>query len=229
MSSSFTIPKRAYEGFLDLIEMGPEKLEQLAKEGADQELTLDVSELAKKLARAVEFSPDRVERVLYSVLIPLNSLRAAFRMTPDKFVRLVADLIARQNPEWNEKHGGRWGQVSSKVEPLLASNGYFALLSKTIQLLANRPTVACDFKILTELRPVYDDELSATKAMVVTSTLVVNYYEGGEMTRLHFTVDQADLRALQEQLDRAEKKVQLLEGQAGQLGVPVLVVGSEQE
>jgi hypothetical protein len=229
MSSSFTIPKKAYDGFLDVIEMGPRKLEQLAREVEKQELTLDTNWLVKKLAAAIDDASERVERVVYSVLIPLNSLRAAFRMTANDFVELLAELIARQNPDWHQKHGDSWREVSSTVERLLAPNQFFALLSKTFQLLANRPTVARQFKILTELRPVYDDELSSTKAMVLTNTLVVDYDECGQMKNLHFTVDQADLRALQEQLDRAEKKVRLLGEQAGQLGVPVLVAGSERE
>ena len=65
--------------------------------------------------------------------------------------------------------------------------------------------------------------------MVLTSTLVVEYEDGDDSKRLHLTVDQADLRALQEQLDRAEKKVQLLEEQGEKLGVPILVAGTERE
>ena len=93
--------------------------------------------------------------------------------------------------------------------------------------MANRPTVVRQFKILTELRPVYDDELSSTKAMVVTNTLVVDYDDAGDPKRMHFTVDHADLRALQEQLERAERKVQLLQEQVGRYGLPVLVAGTE--
>src|SRR5437879_2547009 len=113
MSNSFTIPKGSYDAFLDVIEMGPEKLEQLTRQVADRTLTLDTSELASELGKAIEFSSDRVERVLYSVLIPLNSLRAAFRMSPGDFLHLLADLIERQNKGWHDQHGKRWSQVAS--------------------------------------------------------------------------------------------------------------------
>ncbi len=227
MSNSFQIPKRAYDGLRDLIEMGPEKLEQLSKELADRELTLDTSELTRSLATAIQFPAEKVERAIFVVLIPLNGLRAAFRVSANEFLDLLAKLIARQNEEWDKENGETWRRVAPKVEPLLAPNGYFAWLNKTFQLLSNRPIVAREFKILTELRPVYDDELSAIKAMVITSTLVVDYEEAGKPKRLHVTVDQSDLRALREQLDRANKKLQLLEEQAGHLGVPVLVAGIE--
>lgn len=227
MSISFRIPLSAFDGFLVLIEIGPKKLDGLISELDKVELTLDTSELADKLAAAIEFDSDRIEQAMHTVLIPLNSLRADFRMATDDFTRLLSDMIELQNEKWHKKHGEQWRDVAPKLKLLLAPNGYFALLSKTYQLLANRPAVAQQLKILTELRPVYDDELTATRAMVLTSTMVVHYDEAGESKCLHVTVDQSDLKALQEQLDRAEKKVQLLEEQAGRLEVPVLVAGAK--
>lgn len=229
MATSFTIPDRAYEGFSDLIEIGPEKLERMVNEVANCDLTFDTAGLARRLSKAIAFSQERIEWAIHTVLIPLNSLRKAFRVSPKEFLQLLGKLIASQNAEWYNKNGERWINIAPKVEPFLTPNGYFGQLSKTFQLLASRPTVARNLRILTELRPVFDDELSSTKAMVLTSTLVVEYEEGDDAKSLHLTVDQADLRMLQEQLDRAEKKVQLLEEQARKLGVPFLVAGTERE
>lgn len=229
MASSFKIPKIAYGGFDALIEIGPERLDRLTKEVAELDLTLDTSELAKRLSKAIDFSSDRIELAIHTVLIPLNSLRADFRISASEFLRLLSKMFAQQNEEWHKKNENGWVGVVQKLEPFLAPNGYFSLLSKTFQLLANRPTVAQNLKILTELRPVFDDELSKTKAMVLTSTLVVEYEEGEVSKSLHLTVDQSDLQALQEQLDRTDKKILLLEEQAGKLGVPVLIAGTERE
>lgn len=229
MASSFIIPKRAFEGFSDLIEMGPEKIKILATEVAGYDLTLDTTELARKLGTAMDIPSAKLERVLHTVLIPLNSLRAAFRNSPKEFLELLGELIARQNTEWHSENGEKWAQLTEEIEPLLTPDGFFAQLGKTFQLLASRPTVARNLRILTELRPVFDDELSLTKAMVVTSTLVVEYEQDDESRSLHLTIDQSDLRLIQEQLDRAEKKVRLLEEQAKKLGVPILIAGTERE
>lgn len=227
MVNLFKIPKTAYDGFLDLIEIGPDKLDQLAREIEALDLTLDLPSLVKKLASAIDVPEDRLERAFYTVLFPLNGLRSEYDIPPAKFLRLLEEMIANQGKEWHEEHGGRWRLLNPKIEPLLAPNGYVAQLNKTFRLLSNRPTQARGFKILTELRPVYDDEVASLRAMVLTGTLVIDYEEGGAQKRLHLMVDQADLNLLQEQLDRAEKKVQVLEEQASRLGVPVLVAGTE--
>jgi hypothetical protein len=229
MSSSFIIPERAYEGFRDLIDLGPDKITHLAKEVTGYELTLDTSELARKLGATVGLPRERMEHALHTVLIPLNSLRMAFRQSPKEFLQLLGQLIAKQNPDWHAHNGEQWQKIAPKIEPLLAPDSFFCQLSKTFQLLANRPTVARGLKILTELRPVFNDELSSTRAMVLTNTLVVEYEEGDNSRTLHLTIDQADLRLLQEQLDRAEKKIQLLEEQVKKLGVPILIAGTERE
>src|SRR5438270_11429859 len=104
MAKSFTIPKRAYQGLNDLIDMGPEKVERLAREVTDRDLTLDLSALVKKLAAAVDFAPERLEHAIHAVLFPLNTLRAAFSMSPPEFLRLLEGEARRQNPDWYKAH-----------------------------------------------------------------------------------------------------------------------------
>ena len=117
MANSFSIPEKAYDGFLDLIDMGSQKLEQLTYELPGRELTLDLPELAKQLAKVIDFPLERVERVLHAVLIPLNSLRAAFRMSPKDFLHLLEELIGarkRIGTRSMANGGGRLPRKSSR-------------------------------------------------------------------------------------------------------------------
>jgi hypothetical protein len=110
---------------------------------------------------------------------------------------------------------------------LIAPNSFFALLYKAYRLLANRPALVENVRLLTELRPVYDDEVTAVKAYLITSTMAASYYESGEQRRVHLTFDKKDLERLQEQVDRALRKIELLEKQVALLEVPALVAGTE--
>jgi hypothetical protein len=226
MAKSFQIPQRAYDGFGDLIAMGPKVLEQLAKEVTDQKLTLDVDSLSRKLAEAIGFDLDRTARAITTVLVPLSGVRAALDMPPEEFVGLLSAMIERQNEKWHKEHGAEWKGVASSVAALLGPAGYFAQLYKTIRLIADRPTIAQELKILTELRPVYDEDAASVRAVVMTTTLVIQYTEGTVRKSLHLTVDQDDLDVLQKQLDRADIKVQLLEREVSKLGVPLLIPGT---
>ena len=111
---------------------------------------------------------------------------------------------------------------------MLEPGSYFSTLGKAFDLLANRPAVTIGFKILSELRPVYDEAATRTRALLLTNTLVVNYLDADKERRtLHLTVDLDDLRTMKDELERALRKNQLLRKDANALQVDVLVVGEE--
>jgi hypothetical protein len=227
MANSFVIPKRAFDCFLDLIDLGAEKLARLSEEVEERQLSLDASDLAEKLAKAIDCSSEKLERAIEMVLIPMSSVRSTLGDSIGDFLKRLDRLIAKQNREWHEKHGEEWKALSPSLEPLLAPNSYFAQMGKAFQLVVARPTIARNIRIVTELRPLFDEEISDTKALLLTSTLVLEYDEADESKSLHLTVDQSDLASLQEQLDRAESKIRLLEEQSAQLGISLLIVGSD--
>lgn len=227
MALEFKVPEEAYAGLSDMLDIGAEKLTRLHEESAKKELTLDVGSLAKSLAKKIECKAEQLEQAISTVLIPLNMLRAGFDRKPDRFLKEFDDQIKEQNTKWYETNETRWKDVMPAVAPLLAPGGYFSHLRKAFQLLANRPLTIRGFKILTELRPVYNDEATDAKAMLLTSTLVIHYDEHGAAKAIHMTLDESGLETLQDEIDRAGKKVQVLEKQASKLGVPVLIAGAE--
>jgi hypothetical protein len=228
MVRAFTVPKQAYDGFLDLIAIGSAGLAMVAAESKHEKLTLDVPALAARLSAKVQCERDRLERGISTVVLPLSSLRASFAIPADEFLRLLDEQITRQNPDWLKVHKEKWDGVHPQVADLISKNGYFSELQKAFQLLANRPAMVREFKILTELRPVYDDELTAAKALLLSNTLVIDYEDGESWRRLHLTVDEQDLVSLQDQITRARAKAALMKEQAGKLDVPFLVAGAAQ-
>ena len=227
MAQAFFIPKHSFEGLTDLVQMGPEKLERLVHAVADREPTVDFKGLAKSLSSVVECDEEVMSRAISMVLLPLAELRSSYRMSTEEFLILLDEVIATQNHTWFEEHESDWRRVAPMVGRLIVVNGFFWLLHKVARLLVNRPAVVRELKILTELRPVYDEEVTTTRAMLLTSTLAVEYQDGAEVKRLHLAFDQEDLQALQGQIHRLEKKIALLQAQAGR-GVVLLVAGSVQ-
>jgi len=100
MASSFKIPKPALEGFIDLIEAGPERMDRLSKEIGSLGLTLDLTGLTTKLASVIDFPAERLERAIYSVLVPLNALRADFEQSAGEFLRMIDEALASQDKDW---------------------------------------------------------------------------------------------------------------------------------
>jgi len=61
-------------------------------------------------------------------------------------------------------------------------------------------------RILTDVRPVYDDDADEILGGVVTHSLVIEYTEGGRHHHSYFALDTQDVGRLKQQCERAERK-----------------------
>lgn len=227
MANSFIIPDSAYDGFDALIRIDGDNLVRVAEHIKKEKLTLDLPNFVGTVAKATGVAADDLEEALDGALIPLSGLRAEFRMPAGEFVEFLTHLIADQNLEWYEPNQSAWERVAPAVTSFLEPNGFVTQLNKAYRLLVNRPALVDAVRLFTEMRPVYDDEVTAIKAYVITSTMSVSYNEFGDQRRVHLTFDKKDLERLQEQVDRALRKIELLEKQVALLEVPSLVAGTD--
>jgi hypothetical protein len=228
MARKFTIPKFGFEGLAVLAQLGAEQIVHLEEMLKSQPLTLDLVALAKNLAAKLEnCSSGQIETAIRGVLIPLNDLRTQFRVTPERFLSYLNEEVSHQAEEkWKKDNHDRWQTIGTYLASLLKPDSYFSILGKAFDLLVNRPAITVSFKILSELRPVYDDEGSKTRAMLLTNTLVVEYLDANKERRtLHLTVDMDDLRTMKDELERAQRKNQLLQKDGKALQVDVLTAG----
>jgi hypothetical protein len=224
MADRFIIPKRAYKGFDALIALGSEKLNRLSAELAHRDLTLDMAQLSTQLAKTIE-ADDRaqLERAISTVLIPLSGVRTRLDKSPEQFLDLLTEQTKRRNPTWHTANIAGWRRISAALQKLIAPNSYFSLLYKTFGLLTDHPAVLHEAAILIDSRPVYDEGVGEIKAMLLTSTLVLNYSAEGRTKRLHLALDFSDMQNIKEQLDRAQRKFDLLEKKMTNLGIPALI------
>jgi len=70
--------------------------------------------------------------------------------------------------------------------------------------------VLCSARIITDLRPVFDDIADKILYFLPFHTLVIKCYEKDNYKYFHITIDQNDIKKLLNQLDRASKKENLL-------------------
>lgn len=229
MTVNFAIPDRAFRGFDELIRLGPENLGLLAAATRTAQPTLDVGRLCRDLAMKLpDGDAEKLRLAVVSVLIPLAGLRSELDPRADDFVRQVGRLISEQKPKWWKANKDGWGRMAPAVQELIAPGGLFAVQSKLGQLLMTHEAVAQEFRLLTELRPVFDDSGTELKAMLLTNTLVVNYGSEASDRQILLAMDRRDLDALREQIDRAITKVAALEAQVVKMNVPLLIAGASQ-
>ncbi|WP_191496159.1 hypothetical protein [Mycobacterium simulans] len=113
-----------------------------------------------------------------------------------------------------------------------AGTGLFALLqSATVRRFAKALTlhneyerIVTDTRILSDIRPVFDDDEGdpAIEAVIVNHTLRFSYTAGDGDHELHFALDASDLKKLKAQIERALEKDKASQALAETANVVVL-------
>jgi hypothetical protein len=220
------LPKEGFLGVQALVQLGEVALRNLAEAIVDVPLDLSFSNLNTRLAASIQCDPQTLQTACLQALIPFNGLRRTLEMSVPEFVESLVSTVRERAPsDWQRENWDQWERVARVLPPLLQPDSPFSVASKAFDLLSERPAILQNLRILTVLRPIFDETITRTLTILQTNTLVLNYWDGNSMRTLHVTVDSDDLRNLQEELDRAKRKIDVSRREATQQGAQLLVYG----
>lgn len=222
--------RRGYGGLQALVEIGLDGLQSLAQKQANQPLDLSLSSVVERLSEELACSEETLQRAFIDALIPLNGLRRTLGLSTSEFVKALAETVSQQAPdEWKEAHLEGWNRIVAALDPFFEPDNFFSQASKAFELLGQRPAVFQHAKILTELRPIFDETTTETLAVIQTNTLVLRYWAGEGERSVHVTLDQGDLETLAAEIDHAREKTRVSQREARRLGTNFLTYGDSSE
>lgn len=220
------IPERGFDGIEALIELGAEKLRQLAELQATASLDLSLDKIIRLRAKELNCEEDILGLAFTEALIPLNGIRRTFELSPNDLVSALSRTVeSTDNEKWKEEHLEGWKSITGKLEPFFQPDNFFSQVSKAFGLLSQRPTVYKQSRILNELRPIFDEGHTKILALLQTCTLVLDFWSNRGESTLHITLDRRDLEDLKREIDEALKKIEVSEKEAEQKELILLTYG----
>ncbi|MEX0977373.1 MAG: hypothetical protein WDZ48_00880 [Pirellulales bacterium] len=221
--ASFGIPPEGFDALGSLCELGREKLRSIGQALDNVTLSLDVRVLAKSLSRSADVPALQVEKAIRAVLIPLNKIRCEDELSPATIIKSLDDAIREQaSDDWKEQHFNEWMEIKNELPKFFEPDNIFSFLWKSYDLLTTYRAALRKVRLLSELRPVFHESTVSPRAMILTNTLVLEYFESGQTRSLHLTMDLSDLRSLSSELERATTKNMALQSESA---IPILTYG----
>jgi hypothetical protein len=212
------IPERYRPGLVRLNTLSLETVKALADALAKAPSTQ--KELIAVIERVAKLKLEDAERVMTS-LRSLYLFRASAEVSVEDFVPVLIEAM--------QSTGIQELTVSDSEKPLLAAKltsllGLSTLerSSKIEQLKSDHQTIFYDAKILTDVRPVFDEPKEAPIGAVITHTLKIICHEAGEHKEFYFSMDAEDVRTLHKIADRASDKLASLQGLLKSTNIPDL-------
>jgi hypothetical protein len=203
--AKFKIPEQYLTGFETIAKLDGDQIENLssiiknihAGIGYNSLKTLIVSELKADQAEAISHS-------LYSLVGFVTS-------EPQKLDDIVKELVS----SFEESRKQQLLKIERENFVYILSeffnNRNIKLTFKAINLLSFNDKTFRDGKIITDIRLLFDDDISSSeRSAVIIHQLKIEYLEDDEVKDYYFSLDSTDLIKLQSQLERAIKKEEVI-------------------
>jgi hypothetical protein len=182
-----------------------ERLRVLAEQIESQAVPpLKPSEL-EAIVRSIVGGDDSETEALMRQLLSLSSLRWHRSLKVDDLLTgLTHGFTAAEKP-WNEDELQRWKIVEPEFRRLLILPRVVTV-SKALDLSYDYANLLQEVRIVTDIRPVFDENVTAIDGAVISFTLRLRYDSMDRNHGLSVAMNSDDVRKLAEECDRAIRK-----------------------
>ncbi|MGA2588969.1 MAG: hypothetical protein ABSH32_03565 [Bryobacteraceae bacterium] len=198
------IPKQHLPAIGKIVKLSDAAIDELIKALSSATITAEASTMAEKIAGSV---PGVRPEDLAAIVETLYSLYHVREFSEVRHARFVRDLVETilSNPDFGLKKTDA-PIIGKKLQRLLNVKT-LNILSKAIRLQRDSERIYCDARIISDVRPVFGDNVEERPiSAVITHTLKLGYDEMGEHREFFVVLDEQDLNALQDVLERAKAK-----------------------
>jgi hypothetical protein len=210
--SPFSIPESAYEPIRDLVEMTPEDFEAFMAALTAAAPSISPASLTRDISRSVA---PRLSRSLVTALVneimTLEYLKQDSEMHPTEFASAIsASALEAASDEFKfTPEDAR--ALTERLFKIFTSDRVLELTTKSNAVMTDYDNLFYSAKILTDARPVFNDDASKLEGMGIVHMLRIHFGHNNNHEDFFTALDSIDLKKLKALIERAEKKSELLQ------------------
>jgi hypothetical protein len=218
-----TIPESAYPAIQALVHLSSEDFELLLKALAGADAAAMPDQFATHVAEKTPGIKALTTKAIVNELFKLASVKEDTGETLPDFAKSIADaaLAAEQSEKFPFSEKDK-DVLRDRLVRLFESKAPLGLTAKAWDLLTDAQHLYYTSKILTDIRPVFNEDGTATEAAVMIHHLMIHYRDSNDHKNFFVTLDSRDLKHLRGVLDRAERKIATLKPILKRSEVPYL-------
>lgn len=185
-----------------IAEIGPERM---------AEVTRSLQQRTGVLLRAAELRvvllerqlEGRQARAIVRQVIALRTLRRQRRIEILAITQAVTEAL--RSARWDERELAAWERVRPSLDELLSLEA-IGIVTKALHLSFDYTNWLEDFRILTDVRPVYDDLHSKMVGAIISQVLRVDFQSSDGSHTLSIALSEEDVNVIQTAAEEALKK-----------------------
>jgi hypothetical protein len=221
MQMALQIPKQHLPAIGKILKLSDMAVEELIAALSSATITAEAPAMSEKIAELVPSIPSEDLAGIVDTLYSLYHVREFSEVRSARFVRDLVETLL-QNPDFDLKKPEDASITGKRFKQLLNVRT-LNTLSKAIRLQRDGERIYCDAKIISDIRPVFGDDVEERPtSAVISHVLKLGYHETGEHKQFFIVLDEQDLDDLQEVIERAKAKSDTLTELLSSAGLPRL-------
>lgn len=219
-----TIPEYAYPAIQKLAHLSAEDFNIFVKALEDAKPTASLYSFWRQVAKnASQISAPTIKTIV-NELFSMNKSIENWNMSAKDFAKLVSDAAFSELSEEFQINEADRDILRDRLVRMLELKASLGLTAKASDLLTDAQHLFYTAKILTDLRPVFNEEGTKIEGAVIVHNLALHYGEGTEHKDFFIVLDANDMEELQMVLERAEEKAEALQSLMKNSHIPYLSV-----
>ena len=224
----FTIPESAYEPIRNLVALDQQDFEAFISGLSSASPSISTFALSRHISARCPKVPLSLIASIVSQIMAMEYLKQESEMDAHEFaVAIAASALAAASEEF-EFNESDAGILESRLTKIFESDRILELNTKAVAILTDHDNLFLSAKILTDARPVFNNEGSELEAMAVVHMLRIHFEHNNSHEDFFAALDVADLRGLKQIIERAEKKAEVLKRTFKTANVPYIDIDPSQ-
>lgn len=186
------------------------------------------SELRKLIEPAI---PGQDSKILSRQLIALARFKRDYAVSEDELIDGLTSSISTFD-DWGSDLDELWKSKAGLIKHLLTLSPV-CVVAKTHDLVFDYDNLFVAARIITDIRPVFDDKHDEVISAIISHTLRLEYSSSGAtrgFQSLSFAVDGDDIKRLREQCDNAMKKAEIIKTRVlKKCNLPAYLIGEDED
>jgi hypothetical protein len=208
------LSKSQVDALVSTCDLGEATLLRIGKAlDSEQAQLIKPARLREIIAR--EIDNERVARTIARFLISLATLRRRSFATAAELLDGISEGLPTTSPSWDKAQLERWTKCRPALHKLLESK-LIILAAKALDLTFDFSEFCIGARILTDIRPIFDDPKDTIIGAAISQTLRLEYAgRNGEISSISIALDLDDIlhlkNACEEALHKGEVAKRLVE------------------
>jgi hypothetical protein len=208
--SEITIPEGAYPAIQKLAHLSAEEFDSFLNALTRAKPAATPSLFEQHVAKHAPQINSSTIKMIVSELFSMNYAFEDLDSSASEMAQSIAEAAVEEQPEEFPINEADRDILADRLTKLFMLKASLGLTSKAVGLLTDSAHLFYTARVLTDVRPIFNEEGDAVEATVILHNLVLHYGENGDHKDFVVTLDTNDIEALREVLDRADRKAEAL-------------------